>query len=263
MATGLLILAIGEGTKLVAHLTEHDKRYTCTVKLGAETVSLDADGAITSVMPVPTLTQAMVANACRELESRTMQVPPMVSAVRVDGERLYERARRGEVLEVAARAVRLHSLTILSIGTDEIELEVHCGKGFYVRSLARDLALLLGTVGHLSVLRRTHVGEDDVVNAVAGAVLERASREDQAARDMVLQHVVPLRLACRRLPRVTLNPAGVDHAKHGRVVAFEHVQGVAPSQDGVVVLLDADEQPIAVGRVLADTITVARGFVNA
>jgi len=262
MATGLLVLAIGEATKLVAHLTEHDKHYTCTVRLGVETASLDADGSPTSSAPVPPLTPSLIEELCRDLEARTSQVPPVVSAIRVDGERSYTRARRGETVALPARVVQLHSLALVALRPNELELSVHCGKGFYVRALARDLAYGLGTVGHLVELRRTHIGADDVRDAVDSTLLEQASRGDDVARATIRQRVIPLQQACDRIEQVLLNEVGADHASHGRAVPHECVEGVLPAVDRVVVLLDDARRPVALGRVLADAIKISRGFVR-
>lgn len=261
MATGLLVLAVGEGTKLVAHLTEHDKRYACTIQLGVETDSLDADGAITSTAPVPAWDEATLRAACDVLERRTLQVPPMVSAVRVNGERLYERARRGEVIEVAARQVTLHRIEVMSFDATTISLQVHCGKGYYIRALARDLALELGTVGHLTQLRRTQVGEDLVSAAVAVPLLEQAGRGDEAARSAVRAELIALPQAVRRMRTLKPSALGLDHARHGRVVPRECID--VPLDDGqTVVLLDTHDVPVAIGTVHADGIKILRGFVS-
>lgn len=260
MATGLLVLAIGEGTKLVAHLTEHDKRYECTVQFGVETESLDADGAPTNTAPVPMLEPAVLERLCRELQVKTTQVPPMISAIRVDGERLYKRARRGEVIDVPPRNVVLHALSVHAVREHEIDLGVHCGKGFYVRALARDIAYALGTVGHLTMLRRTHVGEDDVANAVDRMALDAASRGDELSRALIRQRVIPLSEACRRMPSVNLTAAGIEHAIHGRAVPFDCLNDPTPERDLVVALFDDDARPIALGQVTEDAIKIMRGF---
>lgn len=262
MATGLLVLAIGEATKLVAYLTEHDKRYTCTVQLGAATESLDADGAITERARVPLLHASAIDAACRALQAETLQIPPMVSALKVDGERLYQRARRGEVVEVAPRAVTLHALEATAVRDEQIDLTVHCGKGFYVRSMARDLAVLLGTVGHLTSLRRTHVGVDDVASAVPGTLLDQASRGDAAARAEVSARVIGMNAACARMPQVTLTAAGVDHASHGRAFSVEHLAGPWPSLGGAAILVDESALPLAIARATDGVVTIARGFVR-
>lgn len=262
MATGLLVLAVGEGTKLVAYLTEHDKRYECTVQLGTTTDSLDADGTITERAAVPALSREALDQACRELEQCPFQVPPMVSAVRVDGERLYKRARRGEVLELAPRPVRLHQARVVHVEAECVSVDVACGKGFYVRAFARDLAQRLGTVGHLSALRRTQVGDDAVSGAVTWARLDQASRGDEPSRADVLLHVIPLSEACARLPTVHLDAVGIDHARHGRAVPLANVLDVLPAPDQPVVLRDHSETPIAIARLVGEAIVVSRGFVS-
>jgi len=262
MATGLLVLAVGEGTKLVAYLTEHDKRYECTVQFGTTTDSLDADGTTTERAAVPQLSREALEHACRELEQCSFQVPPMVSAVRVDGERLYKRARRGEVLELAPRPVRLHQARVVHVDADSVAVEVACGKGFYVRAFARDLAQRLGTVGHLSALRRTQVGDDAVDSAVTWTQLDQASRGDESSREDVLLRVLPLSAACARLPTVHLDVVGIDHARHGRAVPVANVLDALPAADQPVVLRDLDETPIAIARLVGEAMVVSRGFVS-
>ncbi len=261
MATGLLVLAVGEGTKLVAHLTAHDKEYECTLQLGSETDSFDADGVVTRTAPLVAFDAAKLDAVCRVLEAQTLQVPPLVSAVRIDGERLYERARRGEAFDAPPREVVLHRLDVLSFSTDSVQLRVACGKGFYVRSLARDLAIELGSVGHLTQLRRTRVGVDHVKDALAAHVLEQASRGDEAARALMRAKIIPLRDAVTRLATATLDAVGLDHARHGRLVPLTCLQGV-PSGTSVLALVDAERTPVAIGNVVDDGVKIARGFVQ-
>ena len=259
MATGLLVLAVGEATKLVAYLTEHDKRYLCTLQLGVATDSLDADGANTETRPVPVLDVAQVEAACGELVSRQTQVPPMVSALKRDGQRLHALARRGEHLELEPRPVVLHSVAVTRVAHDAIDLDVSCGKGFYVRALGRDLAAHLGTVGHLTALRRTHVGSDLVSNALSMDVLLAAAGGDDAARAQAAAHVVPLDQACRRMPELRLDAVGVEHVRHGRALSLEHRLGDDPSS-GVAVVYEPSGAPLAIVRIADERVVVARGF---
>ncbi len=161
-ATGLLPLAIGEGLKVVQFLNQESKAYAGTVTLGAATDTLDSTGRVTETAAVPDDVAARLEAVAARFRGDIEQVPPMYSAIKRDGTRMYELARKGVALELEPRRVRIDTLDLRAIGPAEIALDVHCSKGTYVRSLARDLAAALGTVGHLSALRRTRFGTFDL-----------------------------------------------------------------------------------------------------
>jgi tRNA pseudouridine55 synthase len=165
-ATGLLPLALGEGAKIVPFLNQEEKAYTGTISLGQATNTLDATGETTEEAAVPSLTAEAIENATSRFRGDIEQVPPMFSALKRDGERLYDLARRGVELELAPRKVRIRSLELKRVDSRTLHLSVRCSKGTYVRSLARDIARALGTVGHLSSLRRTGFGTFDVSRAM-------------------------------------------------------------------------------------------------
>jgi tRNA pseudouridine55 synthase len=254
LATGVLVVAVGEGTKLVSHLQSDDKRYEVTIALGEQTDSLDADGKVNETAQVPPLDQSTVERALAPFIGRHPQRPPKVSAIKVGGRPLHRRMRRGEEVEAPLREVELFSATVDDVSSDEIRLRLHCGKGFYVRSLARDLARALGTVGHVKTLRRTASGRFQLADALDGTEL---TTEAIAAR------IIPLRDACAGLPRVELDREGVEHARHGRRMGPDSVLGdawreVPPEQ--TVVLFGPDGEPVALGRRHGDVIRVVRGF---
>jgi tRNA pseudouridine55 synthase len=166
-ATGLLPLAIGEGAKVVPFLNQEEKSYSGTIVLGNATDTLDSTGRTTETAPVPPLTQATVDEVAGRFLGEIAQVPPAFSALKRGGVPLYRLARRGVELEVEPRRVSIASLSLALIGPQSLSLSVRCSKGTYVRSLARDLALALGTVGHLSALRRTAFGTFRVSEAVS------------------------------------------------------------------------------------------------
>ncbi|MAQ13745.1 MAG: tRNA pseudouridine(55) synthase TruB [Sandaracinus sp.] len=167
MATGVLVIAVGEGTKLVPYLTAADKAYRATLSIGVATDSLDAEGERVGEGPLLAVDQAEVQRVADGFLGPHLQRAPKVSAIKVDGERLHAKARRGDDFEAPEREVTLHSVQILEVAPDRVELELRAAKGFYVRSFGRDLAAALGTVGHLSMLRRTASGAFDVDRAVA------------------------------------------------------------------------------------------------
>ncbi|MEM9222255.1 MAG: tRNA pseudouridine(55) synthase TruB [Pseudomonadota bacterium] len=183
LATGILPLAFGEATKTVPFVVDGAKTYRFTVRWGAATDTDDADGKVIETSPVrPSL--ADVEAALPSFVGDISQVPPRFSAVKVDGQRAYDLARDGEEVELKARVVTITQLTVVGEPEgDDIELEAHCGKGTYVRAIARDLAKQLGTAGHVTALRRTRVGpfsEDDSITLDA---LSALAKDPQAAID--------------------------------------------------------------------------------
>lgn len=264
MATGVLVVAVGEATKLVPWLTSDDKAYEATLRLGAQTDTLDADGAITEERPVDGELSREVAQvtagtigprlagALDAERARPQQVPPAFSAIRIAGERAHEIARRGESPELAARAVEVKRLVVTGGGLDpapHLDLALDVTKGYFVRSLARDLAAALGTVGHLTALRRTRSGAfrlDDAAPLDAGPEALRAA-------------VLPLAAAAARaLPTSTLTAAGVLAATRGQRVQPEDLASPHPSPSA---WLDAAGRLVAIGEASEDgTGRVLRGF---
>lgn len=174
MATGLLVIGIGRATKLLRFVQGNEKEYVATAQLGVATDSLDADGAIISREPLP-VDHDQIVSAMERFVGNIVQVPPMVSARRVEGRRLYELAREGRVIEREARPVTIHRLELLEVAPSdypEITFRVVCSTGTYVRTLADDIARSLGGRAHLTALRRTRNGSMLVEDAtpVAGIV---------------------------------------------------------------------------------------------
>lgn len=168
LATGVLVLAVGKVTRLIKYVQEQEKEYVATALFGVSTDTLDADGAVLSREPMD-FSEADIEALVPRFTGTISQVPPMVSALKKDGRRLYEMARAGEVVEREARQVMVHELEILSVGAPpypEVEFRVVCGKGTYVRSLADDMASVLGGCAHLTALRRTRIGSFGVRDSV-------------------------------------------------------------------------------------------------
>ncbi|MFZ0012745.1 MAG: tRNA pseudouridine(55) synthase TruB [Acidimicrobiia bacterium] len=160
MATGALVTAVGKVTRLIKYIQDQPKEYLATAQFGVATDTLDADGAVLTREPMDFTTEEIEALVPR-FTGTISQVPPMVSALKKDGRRLYELAREGQVVDRDARSVEVHELEIVSVGAPPyplIEFRVVCGKGTYVRSLADDMAAVLGGAAHLTSLRRTRVG---------------------------------------------------------------------------------------------------------
>jgi tRNA pseudouridine55 synthase len=264
MATGVLVLAVGEGLKILRYLTIDDKRYAATIRLGTETDTLDREGTVTASAALPhDLTLARVRAAALPFVGVIVQEAPRVSALKQGGVALHKRVRAGQVVEAPRREVRVHALDVRAVREDEIDLDVHCGKGFYVRSLARDLARALGSAGHLSALRRTHSGGFDLSGAVAFAQLDAAAAGDQAARRVLAAAVIPIARALPQAIHVVLDENGAGHARHGRKIALEHVLSAScPLQEASepLLLCDAAGELIALGRREHSELRVVRGL---
>jgi tRNA pseudouridine55 synthase len=170
MATGILVLGFNNGTRLLQYITDGDKTYQATVVLGAATLTDDAEGEIISRADVSAITDAQIEVELSKMRGGIMQRPSSVSAIKVDGERAYDRVRAGEVVELAARAVTVTQLDILSIrhliSTIEVDIEVTCSAGTFIRAIARDCGNALGVGGHLSALRRSRVASFGLDRAV-------------------------------------------------------------------------------------------------
>ncbi len=170
MATGVLILGVNRATRLLGHLALHDKAYTATVRLGESSSTDDADGDVTPVVDASGLTLDAIREALIPLTGDILQVPSTVSAIKVNGKRAYARARAGEAVELAARPVTVSRLEALRVrpvdGRLDVDIEVECSSGTYVRAIARDLGHALGVGGHLTTLRRTRIGRYSVADAV-------------------------------------------------------------------------------------------------
>ncbi|MCW2814005.1 MAG: tRNA pseudouridine synthase [Nocardioides sp.] len=158
MATGVLVLGIGRATRLLGHLSLTDKAYDATIRLGATTVTDDAQGDVVTTVDASGVTDAAVAAVLATLTGAIEQVPSSVSAVKVDGKRSYARVRAGETVELTPRSVTVSRFEVLARRGDELDVAVECTSGTYVRALARDLGAALGVGGHLTALRRTRVG---------------------------------------------------------------------------------------------------------
>ncbi|WP_175934821.1 tRNA pseudouridine(55) synthase TruB [Corynebacterium sp. Marseille-P4321] len=169
MATGVLVAGIERGTKLLAHLVGLDKVYAATIRLGASTATDDAEGAIVDKQDASGVSEEAIRVGVRALTGEIMQVPSKVSAIKIDGRRAHELARAGEEVDIPARPVTVHSFDIAEIRRAgefvDVDVEVHCSSGTYIRSLARDLGEDLGVGGHLIALRRLRVGPFPITDA--------------------------------------------------------------------------------------------------
>lgn len=252
MATGVLVVLVGEATKLAPYLTAEDKAYRATVRLGVATTSLDAEGDVIETRPVMQPSRDVVERAMDVERKRTEQVPPSVSAIKVRGVAAHRKTRRGEVVELAARTVGVRSLDALAIRENppEIDLEVVAAKGYYVRALARDLAASLGTVGHLVALRRLRSGAFD---------LEETTPLDALDETRARAALLPLATAASRaLPTVRLTSTGATKARQGKTLSND--DALDPIPEAASAWLDEAGALVAIGRMHDGIARVLRGM---
>jgi tRNA pseudouridine55 synthase len=193
LATGLLIITIGRGTKIQDLLMSEDKEYIGTLKLGEETDSQDSDGKVTKSSPVPEFTREQIDAAFAKFHGDFYQTPPMVSAIKKDGVPLYKLARQGKVVEREPRFVHVYAHEIIAVRPTEIDFRVVCSKGFYVRTYAHEIGAELGCGAHLKALRRTKSGRFSVEGAITIDELKAGPLDAVAQRVLSLPAVSRLR----------------------------------------------------------------------
>lgn len=193
LATGLLMLTLGRGTKIQDLLMSEDKEYVGTMKLGEVTDSQDADGIITATHPVPEFEAGAIEAAFAKYDGDFYQTPPMVSAIKKEGIPLYKLARQGKTVEREPRFVRVYKHQILEQRSEEIDFRVVCSKGFYVRTYAHDIGSDLGCGAHLQSLRRTKSGRFSVENAFPAALLKETHRDLLLSKVLTLPEISRLR----------------------------------------------------------------------
>ncbi len=244
LASGLLPICLGEATKMSGFLLNADKRYLATVRLGVTTTTGDAEGEVTATRPVPVLERGEVEAVLARFTGEISQVPPMHSAIKVRGQRLYKLAHRGLVVEREARTVTIHELTLLGLDRESLELEVACSKGTYIRTLAEDIGEALGCGGHVCALRRTEVGPFRGGQMVTLEQLETNAAEGLEALDARL---LPAEAALADCPRVSLPENAAYYLRRGQPVLVAH----APT-GGWVRIYAGEGEFVGVGEVLDD-----------
>jgi len=172
LATGLLIVCTGKFTKSISEIQGQDKEYTGTITVGATTPSYDLETEVDQTFPSAHITEELIHETTKQFLGDIQQKPPVFSAIKKDGKRLYEHARKGEEVEIAFREVRIESFEITRVALPEIDFRVVCSKGTYIRSLAYDFGLALGSGAYLSALRRTKIGDYSVEDAITADSFE-------------------------------------------------------------------------------------------
>jgi tRNA pseudouridine55 synthase len=264
LATGVLPIALGEATKLCGRMLDASKAYDFTISFGTETSGLDAEGDIVATSDIrPTLAQIEAALA--QFIGPIEQIPPAYSAIKIDGKRAYDRARAGEIIDMKARSVTVYRLCVSAPlrehnnvtqrcdatqeVVDEITLSADVSKGTYIRSLARDIAYALGTVGHVSMLRRTRAGPFSLQSAISLDKLN-AFGQGAAQEDIIL----PIEAGLVDIPALNLSPEQARAVQQGRVLT-----GIA-MKDGLHWARDADLRPIALVENIDGILKTVRGF---
>ena len=247
LASGVLPIAIGEATKLAGRMLDADKIYRFAVSFGAETDTLDAEGAVVATSPVRPST-ADVAAVLPRFTGAIVQVPPAYSALKIDGRRAYARARAGETVEPAARPVTIHRLDLADHKGDTAIFEAQVSKGTYIRSLARDIARALDSVGHVTMLRRTRAGPFTLDQAISLDKLAELG-ESRALDDALL----PLVAGLDDIPALAITPDQAGRLQQGRKLV-----GIAASP-GLYLAIDG-EMPVALVEVSGSETRVVRGF---
>jgi tRNA pseudouridine55 synthase len=249
-ATGMLPLCFGEATKVCAYLLEADKSYRVTARLGQATDTGDGDGEITETAAVPDLDrrgwEQILAQFCGEID----QVPPMYSALKKDGKRLYELARQGQVVEREARGVRIHDLSLLEISGTRLVLRVHCSKGTYVRTLVEDIARAAGTVAHTARLHRETVGDFQAEDMLDLPGAERVAEEGPEA---LRARLLPADIALSSWPDCHIPREEAERFCGGQALAV-----AGGGAEGLVRVYAGEERFLGVGELGSDGMLAPR-----
>lgn len=222
LATGVLPLCFGEATKFASYGLEADKTYITTLELGATSSTGDAEGEITATFPIPQLNLTLIQATLSRFLGAQEQIPPMYSALKVQGKKLYELARAGQSVARAARPITIYALNLVSWTQTSIELEVRCSKGTYIRVLGEDIATALGSGGFLSSLRRTQVGNCHL--SQTQKLEDLLTNYEQQGEAAITQHLLPIDYLVQHLPIIQLNYDQANSALHGQTIKLTNTE---------------------------------------
>ncbi len=243
-ATGVLPVLVGRGTRIAEYLLDWDKEYRAVLRLGRTTETQDATGAVLATRSLDGLTEAQIRSAIARFRGRITQVPPMYSAVKVDGVPLYKSARAGRTVEREPRTVEIYELEVLSIAGADVTLRVRCSKGTYVRTLCADIGEALGVGGHLLSLQRTRVGPLAVEQALT---LETIGARAAAGR--LTEDLLALDDALASVPAIVVDGRTAEHVRHGAAVPAGAGRWMAqPGPGPVVRIKDEAGRLLALGK---------------
>lgn len=254
LATGMLPICLGEATKISGFLLEADKRYRVTCKLGIRTDSADADGAVIASRTIGAFTESQVVEILARFTGEQQQIPPMYSALKQNGVALYTLARRGVEVERQPRSVTIYDLSLLAMTPDTLDLEVHCSKGTYVRTLVDDIGEMLGCGAHVAALRRLQVGAFEQCTMHTLEALNALQDQGVAALDAVL---LPIESGLAGWPEVRLSPDAGFYIRQGQAVFVPQLK-----IRGLVRLYTADNLFLGIGQVLDDGRIAPKRLMN-
>jgi len=252
-ASGLLPICLGEATKVTPYLLDADKEYVASIGFGTRTTTADAAGEVLETRPVPALGADAVDVVLRRFLGEIEQVPPMYSALKHQGERLYRLAAQGLTVDRRARTVTIHAIERVALGDSEMEIRVRCSKGTYIRTLAEDIGSALGTVAHLRALRRTRVAPFGIEGAHALEELERRARGGTRALDAVL---LAMDLALPQLAAVQFSRDSAYYVRTGQAVR------TAGAAAGLLRMYDEEGRFMGIGERTDDGRVAPRRLVN-
>jgi tRNA pseudouridine55 synthase len=224
LASGVLLVCLGQATRLIEYLMASRKQYRATLRFGTTTDTLDAEGQITTQNDPSGLTEAYLRQILPNFLGEVEQIPPLFSAIKKAGQPLYKRARAGEIVEVEPRVVTIYDLTWVAWQPPDLTLDITCSPGTYIRSLARDLGEAAGPGAHLAGLTRTASGPWRLAEAVS---LETLEQEAAQGSSMWQQHLHPPDQALTHLPKVTLSAAEAAHVQQGRQIQIDFASGAS------------------------------------
>ena len=239
LATGVLPLCLGEATKVSQFLLNSDKRYRARIKLGIRTDSADSEGQVIAECDEVNVSREQVEQALQSFKGETQQIPPMHSALKVDGVPLYKLAREGKTISREARNICVYELELTDFQGDEIELEITCSKGTYIRTIADDLGQDLGCGAHIIALRRLQAGAFTEADCVSTDALREV--KEKHGMDRLDQNLIPMDRAIEDLPEVNLPSIAASQFKNGQSVLVRHLP-----EEGLVRLYE-EEQFIGIG----------------
>ena len=230
-ATGVLLVCLGQATRISEYLMDLPKTYHATIRLGASTTTYDAEGEVTATGDASAVTDAMVREALADFVGDISQTPPAYSAVKVGGQPAYRMARKGQDVALKARPARVYSIDVLRYEPPDLEIMVECGKGTYIRSVAHDLGQALGCGAHLAALCRTRVGPFSVEDAMTREDLEAAFENGTWA-----ECLLPMDYGLLHLPAITLHIEDEKDLRHGQALRIDEdrLQNAGPASAGLV-----------------------------
>ena len=246
LATGLLVLMVGRATRASDDIMGHDKTYHAVLRLGRTTDTQDITGKTLQESPV-SVSNARLEEACARFIGEIDQIPPMYSAIKIGGKKLYEIARKGGEVERKSRRIRIESLTVTGRDGDDIALAVRCSSGTYIRTLCHDLGQALGCGGCMAALRRTEIGDFHIEDAC------RIGELTEMGRDRIAERLLPVDTVYAAYPAITVKPKDEEKLRHGAPIAF-------PGEDGLWRVYSAENGFLLLGRAGQGQLRIEKSF---